>query len=194
MAEIRDGIDFRQLAPEFADTTALVDQGRRMRQDLFNPPNVRGWPGGAAWISTETLLMRREALARLLSGIPADRPFPAEIGPRVVDERAPVKVLAPEHPAFTTPNRIGEADFEGWVQERFLYGLSTFDPQYVPMLESADPGEAPQPGGQVIARLGKGTYVYTAYAWFRQLPAGVPGAYRLFANLLGLGSRAGPGD
>jgi len=113
-------------------------------------------------------------------------PFPAEIGPRVVDERAPVTILAPEHPAFTTPNRIGEADFEDWVQERFLYGLSTFDPQYAPMLESADPGEAPQRGGQVIARLGKGTYVYTAYAWFRQLPAGVPGAYRLFANLLGL--------
>jgi hypothetical protein len=121
-------------------------------------------------------------------------PYPAEIGPRVVDERAPVTVLVPDHPAFTTPNRVGPADFDGWVQERFLYGLSTFDPRYTAMLESADPGEAAQQGGQVIARVGKGTYVYTSFAWFRQLPAGVPGAYRLFANLLSLGGGTGPGD
>jgi hypothetical protein len=111
---------------------------------------------------------------------------------RVTVEEAPVTVLAPDHPAFTQPNRIGEADWSGWVQERNLYAFTTFDPQYTALLESADPGEAPNRGGQVTARLGKGTYVYTAYSWFRQLPAGVPGAYRLFANLLSLSKTVPP--
>ena len=124
-------------------------------------------------------------------------PFPAEMATRpadggfsqtsrVTDEEAPVRLLLPGHPAFTTPNRITADDWGGWVQERSLYALTTFDERYAPMLESADPGEPPQTGGQVIARVGKGVYIYTAYAWFRQLPAGVPGAYRLFANLLSL--------
>ncbi|HEX8131111.1 MAG TPA: PIG-L family deacetylase [Pyrinomonadaceae bacterium] len=105
---------------------------------------------------------------------------------RVVDERAPVRVLAPAHPAFNFPNRITDADWQGWVQERNLYSFTTFDPGYTPLLESHDAGEAEQRGGQVYARIGRGHYVYTSYAWFRQLPAGVPGAYRLFANLLSL--------
>ena len=106
---------------------------------------------------------------------------------RVTDEHAPVRILAPQHPAFTFPNRIGASDFEGWVQERNLYSFTSFDAQYVPLLESADPGEMPQRGGEVYARVGRGHFVYTSYAWFRQLPAGVPGAYRLFANLISLG-------
>jgi LmbE family N-acetylglucosaminyl deacetylase len=105
---------------------------------------------------------------------------------RVVDERAPVRVLAPAHPAFNFPNRITTADFEGWVQERNLYNFTTFDAAYTPLLESHDAGEGEGRGGQVYARIGRGHYVYTSYAWFRQLPAGVPGAYRLFANLLSL--------
>lgn len=105
---------------------------------------------------------------------------------RVVDERAPVRVLKPAHPAFNFPNRINAADFEGWVQERSLYNFTTFDAGYTPLLESHDAGESEQSGGQVYARIGRGHYVYTSYAWFRQLPAGVPGAYRLFANLLSL--------
>ncbi len=105
---------------------------------------------------------------------------------RVVDERAPVRVLAPAHPAFNFPNRITEADWQGWVQERNLYNFTTFDPGYTPLLESHDAGESEQNGGQVYASIGRGHYVYTSYAWFRQLPAGVPGAYRLFANLLSL--------
>jgi hypothetical protein len=113
-------------------------------------------------------------------------PFPAEMASRIVDEQAPVKILQPQHPLFNFPNRITASDWDGWVQERDLYSLTTFDPRYVPLLESRDPGEAPQNGGEVYARLGKGQYVYTSYAWFRQLPAGVPGAYRLFANLLSL--------
>ena len=114
-------------------------------------------------------------------------PFPASGNVRVSDERAPVTILEPQHPAFTTPNRITGADWDDWVQERDLYAWATFDPQYTPLLETGDPGEPRQRGGQLYARIGKGHYVYTSYAWFRQLPAGVPGAYRLFANLLSLG-------
>jgi hypothetical protein len=105
---------------------------------------------------------------------------------RVTDETAAVRILAPMHPVFNYPNRITSADFDGWVQERNLYSFGTFDQRYTPLLESADPGEAPQRGGEVIADVGKGKYVYTSYAWFRQLRAGVPGAYRQFANLISL--------
>jgi hypothetical protein len=113
-------------------------------------------------------------------------PFPAQMASRVTDETAPVRILAPQHPVFTFPNAIGEKDFAGWVQERNLYAFTTFDKQYVPLLETVDPGEPPQQGGEVYARVGQGHFVYTAYAWFRQLPAGVPGAYRQFANLISL--------
>jgi len=98
-------------------------------------------------------------------------------------------VLAPSDPVFTTPNRIGRADWQGWVQERGLYFAHTWDPAYRPLLGMADPGGPDLRGGLLVARLGQGTYVYTGLAFFRQLPAGVPGAYRLFANLLAL--RAG---
>jgi LmbE family N-acetylglucosaminyl deacetylase len=115
-------------------------------------------------------------------------PFPVKSpgNSRVTDETASVRILAPMHPAFNYPNRITPADFDGWVQERNLYSFGTFDEHYTPLLESADPGEAPQRGGEVIASVGKGKYVYTSYAWFRQLRAGVPGAYRQFANLISL--------
>ena len=115
-------------------------------------------------------------------------PFKVEMGRgvRVTDERARVTLLDPAHPAFTFPNRITDEDWAGWVQERNLYAFSTIGPELTPLLETADPNEPPQRGGQVYARLGKGQFVYTSYAWFRQLPAGVPGAYRLFANLLSL--------
>ena len=107
--------------------------------------------------------------------------------PRVTDENAPVRILTPDHAVFTFPNRITAADFDGWVQERNLYAFSSFDTQrYTPLLESADPGEPAQRGGELYAEVGKGRYVYTAYSWFRQLPAGVPGAYRQFANLISL--------
>jgi hypothetical protein len=107
---------------------------------------------------------------------------------RVTDETAPVKVLRPESPVFRTPNAIGEADWAGWVQERGLYFAGKWDPAYTPLLAMADPGQSEQQGSLLVAKLGKGTYVYTGLAFFRQLPNGVPGAYRLFANLLGLKS------
>jgi LmbE family N-acetylglucosaminyl deacetylase len=105
---------------------------------------------------------------------------------RVTDETAPVTILAPGHAVFTFPNRITPADFDGWVQERNLYAFPLVDPRFQPLLATADPGEPTQRGAQVYAEVGKGRYLYTAFSWFRQLPAGVPGAYRQFANLISL--------
>ena len=121
-------------------------------------------------------------------------PYPAQImgNSRVTDETARITILAPQHAAFTFPNRITAADFDGWVQERNLYAFTSFDPRYTPLLEASDPGEMPQRGGEVYARVGRGHFVYTSYAWFRQLPAGVPGAYRLMANLVSLSKAAAP--
>lgn len=103
---------------------------------------------------------------------------------RVTDETAPMTLLRPESGAFSRPNRIVPDDWGGWVQERGLYFARTWDPGYTPLLELSDPGEAPLRGALLIASLGKGTYVYSGLSFFRQLPAGVPGAYRLFLNLL----------
>lgn len=105
---------------------------------------------------------------------------------RVTDERAPVTRLHPDAPILDDPNRITDADFEGWIQERGLYFLHTWADPFVPVLAMSDPGEDPLRGSLLVAPLGEGLYVYTGLAFFRQLPAGVPGAYRLFANLLSL--------
>jgi LmbE family N-acetylglucosaminyl deacetylase len=115
-------------------------------------------------------------------------PYPASLSSaRVSVEEQPVDVLAPEEHVFSYPNKINAKDFDGWVQERGLYFMSQWDPQFKPLLASNDPGEQPQKGGLLLARYGKGTYIYSGYAFFRQLPAGVPGAIRLFVNLLSVG-------
>jgi hypothetical protein len=114
---------------------------------------------------------------------------------RVTDENAPVTILQPGHPAFHYPNEIGTDDWRGWVQERGLYFAHDWDTAYVPLLESHDPPPNPPQelnGGLLVAPVGRGTYVYTGLSFFRQLPAGVPGAYRLFVNLLGLKRRNVP--
>jgi hypothetical protein len=105
---------------------------------------------------------------------------------RVTDETAPVRVVAKGHPAVLRPNQLDDGDWNDWVQERGLYFARSWDKAYVPVLETHDPGEAPLEGGLLVAPVGKGTYVYTGLSFFRQLPAGIPGAYRLFANLLAL--------
>ncbi len=105
---------------------------------------------------------------------------------RVTDELAPVTFLAADHPALTTPNKISNADMEGWVQERGIYFPSTWDSHFTPILASGDPGETPLKGGLLVAKHGRGHFVYTGLVFFRELPAGVPGAYRLFANLVSL--------
>jgi LmbE family N-acetylglucosaminyl deacetylase len=123
---------------------------------------------------------------------PGIAPYPISMArphDRVTDHEAPVHFLDPDHPLLTWPNRITTADFAGWVQERGLYFLHTWDERYRPLLEMADPGEPPTRGSLLVAPLGEGTYVYVGLALFRQLPAGVPGAYRLLANLLALGAR-----
>jgi len=110
---------------------------------------------------------------------------------RVTDEAAPVRIVDASSPIVRSPNRITSKDWDGWVQERGLYFARTWDPAWKPVLEMHDPGESPLEGGLLVATVGKGRYVYTGLAFFRQLPAGVPGAYRLFANLLALGRGAG---
>ena len=118
-------------------------------------------------------------------------PYPVSMGsgrgaPRVTDENSPFALLDPESPVFSSPNRVVETDFEGWVQERGLYFLAEWDDRFTPVLEFNDPGEEPARGSLLVAPVGEGLYAYVALAFFRQLPAGVPGAHRLFANLVSL--------
>jgi LmbE family N-acetylglucosaminyl deacetylase len=119
-------------------------------------------------------------------------PYPAKIPsaqqggplPRITDENSPVKFLKPDDPLLNRPNKITQDDFKGWVQERGLYYWTQFDPKYTAVLAMNDPGEPDLNGAIVYTRYGKGTYIYTGIAFFRQIPEGVPGAYRLFVNLL----------
>ncbi len=114
-------------------------------------------------------------------------PFPLSLSrDRVTVEQAPMKFVDAKASVLTTPNRLGAADFEGWVQERGLYFPGKWDAAYAPVFEVQDPGEAPTRGSLLVAEYGKGHYVYTGLSFFRELPAGVPGAYRLFVNLLEL--------
>jgi LmbE family N-acetylglucosaminyl deacetylase len=115
-------------------------------------------------------------------------PFPTTAANvRVSVEEQPVEVLASDEQVFNWPNKITKKDFDGWVQERGLYFMSKWDPQFKPLLASNDPGEPPQQGGLLLAHYGKGIYIYSAYGFSRQLPAGVPGAIRLFVNLVSAG-------
>ncbi len=115
-------------------------------------------------------------------------PYPAQLSrARVSVEEAPVEILAPDDGVFHYPNQITPHDFEGWVQERGLYFMDQWDSKFTPLLSCHDPGEQAQKGGLLQAHYGKGTYIYTGYAFFRQLPAGVPGAIRLYVNLLAAG-------
>ena len=115
-------------------------------------------------------------------------PFPTQLSrARVSVEEAPVEILAPGDSVFHDPNIITPRDFDGWVQERGLYFMDQWDSNFKPLLSSHDPGEAPLKGGLLRAQYGKGTYIFTGYAFFRQLPAGVPGAIRLYVNLLNAG-------
>jgi hypothetical protein len=110
----------------------------------------------------------------------------------VTDEDAPVKLLAPTSPLLRSPNRIGQADFTGWVQERGLYFARSWDRTWTPLLEMHDSGDVAREGSLLVGRRGRGTVIYTGIAFFRELPAAVPGAWRLFMNLLDAGApRAG---
>ncbi len=116
-------------------------------------------------------------------------PYPYEMTSdpeEVTDEQSPMKLLDPQNPVMRWPNAITQKDFDGWIEERGSKFLKSWDPHYTALLETHDPGQDPQEGGMVVARYGSGVWMYTAYAFYRQLPLGVPGACRLFANLLSL--------
>jgi hypothetical protein len=150
---------------------ALVEHNARLLDYARN--------GGLVIVQYQQYDFVRDGLAphRLTIASPHDR---------VTDEDAPVRLLRPDDPAVTSPNALGPDDWAGWHQERGLYFARTWDDAYRTVLESHDAGDEPRAGGLLIAPLGRGTYVYSGIAFFRQLPAGVPGAFRLFANLLAL--------
>ena len=130
-----------------------------------------------------TMVVQYNTLDDLAVAAPGPKPFKISRD-RVTVEEAPVKLLSATNPLLTTPNKITPADFEGWVQERGLYFPSEWDPAYTTVLATNDPGESEKPGGELYTRHGKGVFIYTAYAWWRQLAAGVPGAVRAFVNLV----------
>jgi len=117
-------------------------------------------------------------------------PYPIVLGDeRVTDETAPIKFLLPRHPLLNIPNRITQADFANWIQERGLYYPKDWNAHYSALLTTNDPGEAPLKGGLLVGQYGKGNYIYTSMVWYRELRAGVPGAYRVFANMISYGHR-----
>ncbi len=120
-------------------------------------------------------------------------PFPLKLGrSRVTDENADIRFKLPEHAVLSTPNKLGAADFNGWVQERGLYFPSEWDAAWETPLSCNDPGEKAADGSLLVGKYGDGYYIYTGLSFFRELPAGVPGAYRLFANLISMGKRDNP--
>lgn len=130
-----------------------------------------------------SLIVQYQRDPQWVSAMPYPATMPAQTS-RVTDANSPVHFLAPDNPLLNSPNKITLADFEGWDQERGLYFLGTFDSHYQPVLGLTDPGEPETNGSLVYARCGKGVYIYSGLSFFRELPAGVPGAYRLFVNLL----------
>jgi LmbE family N-acetylglucosaminyl deacetylase len=117
-------------------------------------------------------------------------PYPITLGDeRVTDETAPVRFLQPRHPLLNFPNRITQADFKDWIQERGLYYPKEWDSHYTPLFSMNDTGEQPLRGGLLVGKYGKGNYIYTSMVWYRQLRAGVPGGYRMFANMISYGRK-----
>ena len=122
-------------------------------------------------------------------------PYPLRLSrDRVSDETARVEILEPDHPLLNFPNQVGASDFKGWVQERGLYFPDKWDPAFTPLLSMNDPGESPKKGSLLVAPYGEGNYIYTGLSFFRELPAGVPGAFKLLSNMLSIGKAPTPSD
>jgi len=120
-------------------------------------------------------------------------PYPLKVSrERVTEEQAEVRILKPDHPVLNIPNKITARDFEGWVQERGLYFPNEWDSNFEPILSMNDLGETPKEGGLLVAKYGEGYYIYTGLSFFRQLPEGVSGSYKLFANIVSLGKTKKP--
>lgn len=184
------GLNVTMLAPDqvrsgsFADFDVIVLGVRayEVRKDLQSANQSL-----LAWVrSGGTLIVQYNKYPYVDGGY---APYPVTMAhphDRVTDEHAPVTLLHPDAPPLSSPNRIGARDFQGWIQERGLYFLHTWDHRFMPLLSMHDRGESPKEGSLLVAPVGKGVYVYTGLDFFRELPVGVPGAYRLFANLLSL--------
>ncbi len=122
---------------------------------------------------------------------PALAPYKLILGnERITDETAPMTFIEPEHPLLNSPNKLGQEDFTNWIQERGLYYPKDWDPQFHALLQSNDPGEPPLKGGLLVADYGRGHYIYTSMVWYRELRGGVPGAYRMLANMISYGRPA----
>jgi hypothetical protein len=122
-------------------------------------------------------------------------PYPITLSrDRVTEENSEMRILLPDHPLLNSPNKITARDFDGWVQERGLYFPSSWDPHFEALLSSNDKGEPARNGSLLVAKFGNGYYIYTGLSFFRELPEGVPGAYRLFANLVSFGKNGKPGS
>ena len=123
-------------------------------------------------------------------GRPQLAPYPIILGDeRVTEEDAPIRFLQPRHRLLNFPNKIRSTDFANWIQERGLYYPREWDSHYTALFESNDKGEKPLRGGLLVARYGRGNYIFTSMVWYRQLAAGVPGAYRMLANMISYGSK-----
>lgn len=150
------------------------------RMSVVQPRLMEYVNGGGTVITQYNTSMRNQ---------PAIGPYPFSISrDRVTVEEADVTILAPDHPIINGPNKITQKDFEGWVQERGLYFPNQWDDKYTPILSSNDPGETPKNGGLLVAEYGEGFFIYSGYSWFRELPAGVSGAFRIFTNMISLGN------
>lgn len=174
------------------DTIVTGIRAYNVRADLrANQKRLLAYVSGGGTLVVQYNVLEGGFLAGDPRAVDHIGPYPIRISrDRVSVEDAPVTLPHPDHPLLAAPNRIEPADFEGWVQERGLYFASEWDQHYQPLFESHDPGEPPRLGGTLYTRYGKGAYVFTGYSWFRQLPAGVPGAFRIFANLIGAGKVA----
>ena len=165
------------------DTVVIGVRAFNTREDLVpHLPALFAWVEGGGTVVAQYNRPGRDLKTEQLA------PYSLRLSnDRVTDEKAAITFLAPDHPVLNTPNKISGADFEGWVQERGVYFPSQWDAHFTPILACGDPGETPLKGGLLVAQHGQGWFVYTGLAFFRQLPAGVPGAYRLLANLVSLG-------
>jgi LmbE family N-acetylglucosaminyl deacetylase len=174
-----DDLDRGDFAKYDAIVTGVRAYNARPRMRLAHPKLMEYVKNGG------TLVVQYNSTSPqpLLVDVPGPYPFKVTTE-RVTVEEAPVRFVHPDSPLLNTPNKITAADFNGWVQERGLYFVKDWDSKYQTVLASNDPGEPEKEGGELFAHYGKGAFIYTSYAWFRQLPAGVPGAYKMFVNLV----------
>ena len=146
----------------------LATQQKRLNEYVYN---------GGTWIVQHN--------TRFGKHVDQIGPYPFDVqGSRIAEENSPITILDKSSPLMNYPNKISEKDFDGWVQERGLYFAESWDKHFTPILSGHDKGESPKEGGLLYARYGKGIFIFTGYSWFRELPAGVPGAYRIFINLI----------